>query len=553
LSLNQGTTLPTKRLGKEKAQERALEIATYVRRQCPELENWGTTSLELRSNSLLGKSYELPNIAARFYSINAIPDDPTLEHDLEELLSVYKKIADEGIWDNIQSNRFEAFLPEPPSHVNDPTPSLKSITALPKPFLLLAGISGTGKTRFVREQAQRYGTSLENYCLVPVRPDWHEPSDLLGYVSRISGTRYIISPFLKFLIQAWCNAIEKIEGQEIVLKSFDQITPFWLCLDEMNLAPVEQYFADYLSILETRKWENNTYSCDPILKKDIFENLQSYSFSRQEKTTNSLECFWDEIFAEYPDATSEFATSVKKYFSKNGIPLPPNLIVAGTVNMDETTYGFSRKVIDRALTIDFGEFFPNNYDEFFVSKTQPKTFGFSSISQVTESDLRAVPADPGGVHSIAFLKAVNEIVKNTPFELAYRALNELLLSVVCFMPPDADHLCAIWDDFLVQKVLPRIEGDMAKLRSLKNTGPGEILNEKIFGKGSILHDLYHLLSDKTQPWDMCRNETRPDLLRERLLPHDELPTPLRIKWRTKKKLEWMMKRLKTNHFTDFWV
>lgn len=553
LSLNQGTTTPTEKFGKKQAQERALGIATYVRKQCPELEKWETKSLELHSSSTLGKSYELPNIASRFYPINDIPDNQTLTNDLEELLSVYKKIADKKIWGDITSKRLDELLPEPTSSSDKKIALPETITALSKPFLLLAGISGTGKTRFVREQAQRYDASLENYCLVPVRPDWHEPSDLLGYVSRINGTRYIISPFLKFMIKAWRDAIEKIEGQKIVLKSFDQVTPFWLCLDEMNLAPVEQYFADYLSIVETRKWENNTYTCDPILKKDIFEDLQSYSFGRQEETTNALECFWDEIFAEYPDATSEFATSMKKYFSQNGISIPPNLIVAGTVNMDETTYGFSRKVIDRALTVDFGEFFPNDYDDFFVSKTLPKTFTFPSISHVTEADVGSIPADPGGVHSIAFLKAINDIVKNTPFELAYRALNELLLSLVSFMPADTETLCAIWDDFLMQKVLPRIEGDMAKLRSLKNSRPVETLDEKIFGKGSLLHDLYRLLSDETQPWDICGKESRPDLLREAVDAQKELPAPLRIEWRTKKKLEWMMKRLKTNHFTDFWV
>lgn len=56
---------------------------------------------------------------------------------------------------------------------------------------------------------------------------------------------------------------------------------------------------------------------------------------------------------------------LRDYFSANGIPLPFNLIVAGTVNMGETTHGFSRKVVDRALTIDFGEFFPNNYDGYY--------------------------------------------------------------------------------------------------------------------------------------------------------------------------------------------
>ena len=83
---------------------------------------------------------------------------------------------------------------------------------LPKPFLLLAGISGTGKTRFVRRQAEATGAKeAENFCQVPVRPDWHEPSDLLGYVSRIGrdGDEYVPTKFLTFLVKAWEEIFEK--------------------------------------------------------------------------------------------------------------------------------------------------------------------------------------------------------------------------------------------------------------------------------------------------------------------------------------------------------
>ena len=149
--------------------------------------------------------------------------------------------------------------------------------SLPKPFLLLAGISGTGKTRFVREQANasaaRFDPIPENYCLVPVRPDWHEPSDLLGYISRIGdgGARYVVTDLLCFIVKAWKHSVVTASAEGVDYNELNSICPFWLCLDEMNLAPVEQYFADYLSILETRKWENGVYSCDPLLKADSVE------------------------------------------------------------------------------------------------------------------------------------------------------------------------------------------------------------------------------------------------------------------------------------------
>ena len=108
-----------------------------------------------------------------------------------------------------------------------------------KPFILLAGISGTGKSRIVRQLA--YATGGENpekvqkpynYEMISVHPNWHDSTELLGYVTRVSGNpEYIVTDFLKFIAKAW----------------FYEGIPFFLCLDEMNLAPVEQYFAEYLT------------------------------------------------------------------------------------------------------------------------------------------------------------------------------------------------------------------------------------------------------------------------------------------------------------------
>lgn len=338
---------------------------------------------------------------------------------------------------------------------------LKLLVCLPKPFLLLAGISGTGKTRFVREQsrtsADLYGiTQGDNYCLVPVRPDWHEPSDLLGYISRIGndGARYIVTDLLRFIVAAWKHTVKSASASGIDYKEFDSVCSFWLCLDEMNLAPVEQYFADYLSIIETRKWEDGSYSCDSFLKPAVIN---------QQLDENGRTDLWEKLEIAGDDPLH---TGLREYFSAKGIPLPPNLIVAGTVNMDETTHGFSRKVIDRALTMDFGEFFPNDYDEYYEAdrKHTVKPLSFPRLSGVhQESDLASVSADPDGRRTIVFLKSINEILDDTPFKLAYRALNEALMSVVCFQPSDDLQLQAVWDDFLMMKVLPRIEGDAEKL------------------------------------------------------------------------------------------
>jgi len=240
--------------------------------------------------------------------------------------------------------------------------SVRLSNSLPKPFLLLAGISGTGKTRFVREQAAVHRAGdLSNYCLIPVRPDWHEPSDLLGYISRIgsNGARYVVTDLLRFVVQAWQDAADLVATSTVALscKSSVEMTPFWLCLDEMNLAPVEQYFADYLSVVETRKWEGESYSCDPLLKAATIAQLDDAGRLALRQELKLDDAQFDGLWA---------------YFVTVGIPLPPNLIVAGTVNMDETTHGFSRKVIDRAYTIDFGVFYPNDFAEFLRKKKVPR-------------------------------------------------------------------------------------------------------------------------------------------------------------------------------------
>lgn len=508
LSINQGTTTPQKLYGKAKADTQANALVSKIRTEVPRLGEWGKQQVELGASTALGKSYEKPNIAARFYPAGALPAEEELKTDLLTAMKFYEDIA--PVWRasrNLDVLNTSPLVPQ------------KMGTALPKPFLLLAGISGSGKTRFVREQAAMHRNgNLTNHCLIPVRPDWHEPSDLLGYISRIGhdGARYVVTDLLSFAVKAWQDAKASASDTELVSKAPAEMTPYWLCLDEMNLAPVEQYFADYLAVLETRKWNEGKYSCEPLLKAATIRQMDADGQNEMRKQL--------ELGADDDD--------LWLYFSTIGIPLPPNLIVAGTVNMDETTHGFSRKVIDRAFTIDFGEFYPNDFSEFFgEDKTNlPKTLGFPLLTGVTKYDLAAVPADAGGAKSIAFLGAINTVLKTTPFELAYRALNELLLAVVCFQPKDDAELQAVWDDFLMSKVLPRIDGDAEKLNA---DGDSSVLT-KLLGK---IEEQFTLIG----------NAPRPDLLREKMD-----GSACMVECRAKQKLVWMQKRLHMNGFTTFW-
>lgn len=415
---------------------------------------------------------------------------------------------------------------------------------LSKPFLLLAGISGTGKTRFVREQAKTSGQFAETYCLTSVRPDWHEPSDLLGYISRLNGAaEYITTDVLQFIAKAWRAIADSglsIEiqdsedlGKRLVVAgerdALEQVLPYWLCLDEMNLAPVEQYFADYLSVLETREWcwtgDSFTYSSDALLKPATIKEVADKEKLREALGFEGSQ--YDELWAD---------------ICQYGLGIPLNLLIAGTVNMDETTHGFSRKVIDRALSFDFGAFFPNDYNDFFTPTSCNKRFSYPIWSHASQADL-ANTFDADGAKTVAFLSAVNEVLKNTPFELAFRALNELLLAVASSQPQDDLTLKAVWDDFMMCKVLPRIEGDTDKLTTS---------NRK-----DLLEELSTALSDQLAPiWqsEQGNKNQRPDLYREKIVA-DGVPDEKKILFipcRSKAKLKWMSERLASATFTSFW-
>ena len=213
-----------------------------------------------------------------------------------------------------------------------------------KPFLLLAGISGTGKSRIVRELARAcwYEDSTEynaqkpkNFEMIQVKPNWHDSTELIGYVSRVSGEPiFIAGVFLKFIAKAW----ENID------------VPHFLCLDEMNLAPVEQYFAEFLSVIESRKRNNdgNIIITDPIIKPEFEIN--------KDDGTKKVKVWYSKLVTELlAECSPEKVFALTKQFEEYGISIPQNLIVVGTVNMDETTFSFSRKVLDRAMTIELNK------------------------------------------------------------------------------------------------------------------------------------------------------------------------------------------------------
>lgn len=317
------------------------------------------------------------------------------------------------------------------------------ITAIKsKPFLLLAGISGTGKSRIVRELAracweegsEEYKAQKpKNFEMIQVKPNWHDSSELIGYVSRVSGEPvYVAGDFLKFIAKAWENLD----------------VPHFLCLDEMNLAPVEQYFAEYLSVIESRKNKDGEIVTDAIIEKCAEQ--------------------W------YFDLTAKLTTNddVRTRFMNEGITIPKNLIVVGTVNMDETTFSFSRKVLDRAMTIEMNE----------VDLEGGLDKKYESIGRLGGAELIGYAVEGVDVYAdnkevcdtaISYLKAINEKLEGTPFKVAYRTRNEFLLYVVNNLPynknengediPQEMVIARALDEITNMKILSRIEGDETKV------------------------------------------------------------------------------------------
>ena len=342
-----------------------------------------------------------------------------------------------------------------------------------KPFLLLAGISGTGKSRIVREFAfkscpdylrDKDGTTPGNYCMIEVKPNWHDSTELLGYWSNIN-KRYMFTKFVKFLVKA---------------KMFPEV-PFFVCLDEMNLAPVEQYFAEFLSVLETRRLIKNGEGEDEVVSgvlvdKEYFAKLGTLSSTSG--TLGTLKTDRDiyfKLFDIQDKVEMEKVENDSDSLLTEGLTLPENVFIVGTVNMDETTHQFSRKVIDRAMTIEmniedaetpFKNFFEGGDALHYYDNPQPKELFLPKVVQASEalSILSAEDASylkenvPGLLHSL------NSALNGTPFKIAYRVQNELILYFFSLREESPDEaaealLAQAMDAILMMKVLPRIEGD----------------------------------------------------------------------------------------------
>ena len=287
-----------------------------------------------------------------------------------------------------------------------------------KPFVICSGLSGSGKTKLAQAFAQWITIDESQYVIVPVGADWTNREPLLGYPNALNKEEYV-SPE-NGVLDLMIRAKENIENTEEPTK------PHFLILDEMNLSHVERYFADFLSTME---------SGDSIPLHKIK--------SKNDKETNPI---------------------------PQSIKLPKNLFIIGTVNIDETTYMFSPKVLDRANTIEF-RLTENDLADFIESdiklemdllKAQGANMSNSFMEMaLKETDKNLKPSEED-------LKLFFSELKKSGAEFGYRTASEIgrLMHMLKELGESGDNLL---DIAIMQKLLPKLHGSRSKLNTALTT------------------------------------------------------------------------------------
>lgn len=454
---------------------------------------------------------------------------------------------------------------------------LQYLTAIrTKSFMLLAGISGTGKSRIVRKLAQATVTeelqkaegykgtdfandrwtlhSPANFELIQVKPNWHNSMDVIGYLSNIPSPHYVFTPFIEFIVKAWQHP--KV--------------PFFLCLDEMNLAPVEEYFAEFLSAIESRSFEGEEYLTDPIIKP-----FNSFGTTKDENGVDISigDMMIDTLFPKVKASnTNSELLKIKEHFQTKGLTLPKNLIVIGTVNMDETTFSFSRKVLDRAMSVEMNEV---NYDSFLTDTTDDDLKAIvKALEENDDADLNELLVDrhieareiidelgEDAKFTIDYLKRVNALLEGTPFKLGYRAANEALIYLQASKEFSQTDRTAALDNFTLMKILSRIEGDETKLKITDSEADKERIanagvnvdTAKRYGDLNILTALRNIITE--QLGETINTDVDSDATEETATENDDeiVSTEQNKKdLLSVKKIDSMLSQLKRDHFVSFW-
>ncbi|MFE9275700.1 MrcB family domain-containing protein [Paenibacillus glucanolyticus] len=500
LTVAQGVTVPKEELGKKEGYHYLEQKANELRELLPLEGMQKDESINLTSRSGLGRDYQVSTVAYLRYDRDAIPDDDQLLADLENVVSNYKMYVDHVI-------KNKGVNEEVPSKEEKESPSLNSLTVpeqidqiqsyishkgfhyphglienlylslKTKPFVILAGVSGTGKTKLVKLFAEALGATGQ-FTLIPVRPDWSDPSDLLGYKD-LSGV-FRPGRLAEVLVEA-----SQRENQH---------KPYFVCLDEMNLARVEYYFSDVLSVIETQEWKQDRIVTSKLMNREsLLQEDQSI----------------------YGD-----------------LSIPDNVYLIGTVNMDETTHPFSKKVLDRANTIEFNYIDLQQYPSLGLQETE-------SILPVHNSFLRSEYLQLVDVYSeytelvhatTEKLVKINHILEEIHSHVGFRIRDSICFYMVYNQRHELLTNDEAFDLQLLQKILPRVQGSSLSVKRVLLK-----LLQGALGRNLPVSELMDDASEIYLKWNDNEEESK-------------AKHPL-----SARKIAFMLRRLEEDGFTSYWL
>jgi len=514
LTLAQGVTAPIREKGRKAAY-------TYLRAKTKEVRGFiPLENMNMDENIYLmgresGSDYQASTIANVKYERGKIPSDDQLIRDLQNVMENYRLYVERYVLNEtataleneqvvkyekpkyypMEDNQISFFIHHIQSHIRRqgfffPEHLIENfyLSLKAKPFVILAGISGTGKTRLVKLFAEALRATRDNgqYTLIPVRPDWSDPADLLGYKD-LSG-RFQPGP----ITQVFVDARQPENWHK----------PYFICLDEMNLARVEHYFSDLLSVLETQEWRDSEIQTQELISRALLgtpEDRETYG----------------------------------------GLGIPENVFLIGTVNMDETTHPFSKKVLDRASTLEFNYINLQQYPQ----GAEQDAGDPADLNDLNHLFLRSdylQLVDAYDTHQELVVRTTERLVQiNTLLEDIHAHVGFRVRDAICFYMIYNDRYGLMdeeeaFDWQLLQKILPRIQGSHSSVRRV-------LLNlmKVAIGSGAgIAVNVQDLMDD---------------------------PSPLYMRWaagqnppgvghpQSARKLAYMLRRLEEDGFTSYWL
>lgn len=426
LTLAQGVTEPQAVGGREHRRAWFSKNKNEIRARFPQLaERFQLDdSIDLRGDSPYAEAYEDSVIAHKLYATESLPTDDEIEADLRLLLSVYRQYVDSQMKNEPMRTKTSFDLQAATEDLiasiaargfhYEPWQVAAFVTALrTKPLVILAGVTGTGKSKLPALVAEAVGASCR---ITPVRSDWTDSGDVVGFTN-LHG---------KFQPGALLRAAREARNDPKQMHFF--------VLDEMNIARIEHYAPELLSVIESRQQnEAGEFGTRPLLS------------------------------AALSDEDSSWLT----------VDIPSNFAVIGTVNMDESSHPFSRKVLDRAFTIELSTIrlddrhLPSNEPmnpvaEWPLSAWRPRAIQLAQLSASTEEENQIKDV-------IATLTAMNRCLAPAQLQIGYRSRDEIILFVTHANEirksfRDVDPL----DLALHMKVLPRIIGGALPVRNAVN-------------------------------------------------------------------------------------